>query len=488
VKSKLQQRIAQTIRDRQMLAPGDRVGVCVSGGADSVALLWLFEEMRASLGVSLCVVHLNHGLRGEAANLDENFVANLARELNVPFLVSREDVAALARRNRWNLEDAGRRARYGYFEQLVREGKCTRVAVAHTADDQAETLLARILRGTGSRGLVGIYPVRGAVIRPLLDVRREELREYLRAKDQEWREDASNLDTNRLRARLRHNLLPVLEREFAPAIVERLGNLADLLRDDEEFWRALADERLQALCSESGGTTSIAIAQLLAPLLQIAPTPKASLALSKRLILALLRKAAAGESSFDAEHVNQVLHLASESQSGRRIELPHGVNVVRVFNRLELGPRKAKSAGRGETSSAAAEHRYEYAVALPDDGAASIEVPELGVRFCLKAIDWPSTASDTKQGTEALDADRLTPPLVLRNWRPGDACRLPGKRAAQKLKRMFAEGCIGLNERKSWPVLTSTGRVAWVRGWPPAADFSARKDTRRGIVVRLEEL
>lgn len=134
------------------------------------------------------------------------------------------------------------------------------------------------------------------------------------------------------------------------------------------------------------------------------------------------------------------------------------------------------------------EIQYEYAVALPAHGAAAIEVPELGARFCLNSIDWLSTPRDTKQGAEALDADRLTPPLVLRNWRPGDACRLPGKRQAQKLKRMFAEGRISLSERKNWPVLTSTGRVAWVRGWPVPVDFSAGKETRRGIIVRLEQV
>ena len=120
-------------------------------------------------------------------------------------------------------------------QQLVRDGKCTKIAVAHTADDQAETLLARMIRGTGSRGLVGIHPVRGAIIRPVLDIRREELREYLRAKKQIWCEDASNQDTTRLRARLRHQLLPQLERDFAPAIVERLANLAALQRDEEEI-------------------------------------------------------------------------------------------------------------------------------------------------------------------------------------------------------------------------------------------------------------
>jgi tRNA(Ile)-lysidine synthase len=471
-----------------MVVPGDRIGIAVSGGADSVALLRLFEELRTDLGVSLCVAHLNHGLRGEAADGDEAFASELARELDVPFLASRQDVAALARQNHWNLEDAGRRARYGYFEQLVRDGRCTKIAVAHTADDQAETLLARIIRGTGSRGLVGIHPVRGAVIRPLLTVRREELREYLRAKGQDWREDASNQDTTRLRARLRHQLLPLIERDFAPEIVERLTNLAELQSGEEGFWNALVDERLKASLAQSRGAISISIEQLLSPLPQLAQRRDASLALSRRMILALLRQAARSESDFDAEHVHQVLHLASKSQSGRRIELPHGVQVVRVFDRLEFVPREAAAASKQSQAATAASGPYEYEIPLPAAGAAAIEVPELRARFYLKAIDWPSTPRDTKQGTDALDADRLTPPLVLRNWRPGDACHLPGKRRAQKLKEIFAERRISLGDRKNWPVLTSTGRVVWMRGWPPAADFSARVDTRRGIIVRLEEV
>jgi tRNA(Ile)-lysidine synthase len=488
VKTKLHLDILHAIRDRRMIVSGDRVGIAVSGGADSVALLRLFEDLRTELGISLCVVHLNHGLRGAEADADEAFVAGLARELDVPFLAAREDVAGLSQRNHWNLEDAGRRARYGFFEQLVRDGRCTKVAVAHTADDQAETLLARMIRGTGSRGLVGIHAVRGAVIRPLLGVRREELRDYLRAKGQMWREDASNEDTTRLRARVRHQLLPLLERDFAPGIVERLTNLAEVQSGEEEFLNALVDERLATLRGEAHGPISIDIEQLLSPLPQLAAKHDASLALSQRMILALLRQAAGGESEFDAKHVQQVLHLASKSQSGRRIELPHGVQVVRVFDRLDFVPGEAKQRATGGRAVRPTERPYEYVIALPDAGAAEIDVPELRARFYLKAIDWPSTPRDTKQETEALDADRLTPPLVLRNWRPGDACHLPGKRQSQKLKAMFAEGRISLNDRKNWPVLTSTGRVAWVRGWPPAADFSASEATRRGILVRFEEL
>jgi tRNA(Ile)-lysidine synthase len=488
MKTKLHLDILHAVRNHRMIGAGDRVGVAVSGGADSVALLRLFEDLRAELGISLCVAHLNHGLRGAEADADEAFVAGLARELDVPFLAAREDVAGLARRNHWNLEDAGRRSRYGFFEQLVRDGRCTKVAVAHTADDQAETLLARIIRGTGSRGLVGIHAVRGAVVRPLLEVRREVLRDYLRAKGQIWREDASNEDTTRLRARVRHQLLPLIERDFAPGIVERLTNLAEVQSGEEEFWNALVDERLARLRGEAHGPISICIEQLLSPLPQLAAKRDASLALSRRVILALLRRAAGGESEFDAAHVEQVLHLASKSQSGRRIEMPQGIIVTRVFDQLEFVPRQSTDPTAGGRTAQSADQPYEYKIALPEAGAASIEVPELRARFYLKAIDWPSTPRDTKQETEALDADRLTPPLVLRNWRPGDACHLPGKRQARKLKEMFAEGRISLSDRKNWPVLTSTGRIAWVRGWPPAADFSASKTTRRGILVRFEEL
>ena len=226
----------------QMIVAGDRVGVAVSGGADSVALLLLLEDLQNELGVGLCVLHLDHGLRGQASDTDAAFVADLARAHALELCSAHEDVAAEAKRNHWNLEDAGRRARNSFFERAVSQGHCTRVAVAHTADDQAETVLARIVRGTGPRGIVGIYPVRGSIVRPLLDVRRADLREYLGMKRQDWREDATNRDTTRLRARLRHELLPLLERDFNPAIVDRLSSLSAIFRDEEVFWKLIVEE------------------------------------------------------------------------------------------------------------------------------------------------------------------------------------------------------------------------------------------------------
>lgn len=214
-------------------APGERIGVAVSGGADSVALLLALLESREKLGIVLCVVHFNHKLRGRASDADEKFVQKLASQHGLEFFAAEEDIAARAKRERSNLEEVARKARYEFFEKLVREQRVAKIAVAHTADDQAETVMAHILRGTGLAGMAGIHPESGVVFRPLLGVRREELREFLRAKRQRWREDATNLDTKRMRARIRQKLMPLLEKSFQPAVVEHLCQLAEFAREDE---------------------------------------------------------------------------------------------------------------------------------------------------------------------------------------------------------------------------------------------------------------
>ncbi|MFB3095095.1 MAG: tRNA lysidine(34) synthetase TilS, partial [Candidatus Acidiferrales bacterium] len=228
--SKLAQKIERAIRRERLLAPGMKVAAGCSGGADSVALVRLLAELKGPLGIRLLVVHLNHQLRGADADADEGFVRRLAERLELEFLVRREDVAARARQRKINVEEAGRLARLEFFASLIAGGKADAVAVAHTLDDQAETVLARILRGAGTRGLAGIYPVveervpfgfaqdkrrsssKLVLVRPLLGVRRAELRDYLSEQEQAWREDATNLDRARLRNRLRLELLPQLSR------------------------------------------------------------------------------------------------------------------------------------------------------------------------------------------------------------------------------------------------------------------------------------
>ena len=240
-------RVLNTISRHAMLRAGERIGVAVSGGSDSVSLLRILHEVCKEQGIRLAVLHFNHGLRGADSEGDERFVIGLATHLGLPFFSSGGDVAGVARAKHWNLEDAGRRLRYEFFAGLVAGGRIDRVAVAHTADDQAESVLARILRGTGPSGLAAIYPVNGHVIRPLLEVRRPETRDYLQCLGQPWREDASNYDQTRLRSRLRHQVLPILEREIQPSVVAHLSRLAARSREDEAFWKAVTCMLLRSL-------------------------------------------------------------------------------------------------------------------------------------------------------------------------------------------------------------------------------------------------
>ena len=249
MRTALEQRVLDFIRESRMASAGDRVGVAVSGGADSVALLRLLESLRDELGVALVVVHFDHMLRGEESDRDASFVEEMARASGLEFVSAREDVRAAAAQNGWNMEEAARRLRYAFFDRVLSSRKATRIAVAHTADDQAETVLAHIIRGTGPTGLASIYPIvespsGGAIVRPLLPIRRAELRDYLQEREQGWREDATNADQTRLRARIRAQLLPVLESDFSPGIVQHLGDLARFAREEESFWSALVEDRL----------------------------------------------------------------------------------------------------------------------------------------------------------------------------------------------------------------------------------------------------
>jgi tRNA(Ile)-lysidine synthase len=490
--------VLQAIEHAGMLAPGDRVGVAVSGGADSVALLRLLERLCDDLGITLAVVHFNHSLRATESEGDAEFVEQLARTRGFKIVTDRQDVAAEAQRQGRNLEDMARQLRYAFFERVVHEGRATHIAVAHTADDQAETVLAHVIRGTGLTGLAGIYPVAGAVVRPLLGTRREELREYLRGIGQSWREDSTNRDTRRMRARIREQLLPLLARDFSPAIAGHLQELARFAREEERFWEALVEDRFQALVCEEDDALRIPVKALLNPLelqaaaRQLSPSAKCndSLALrvlTERLIRRLYQYVRGNRRELTAKHVEQVIDLASKPASGRSTELPGGIIVQRNFQELTFSRTAATLAAPGN-GTGHAPNVYEYVVSLPLASATTVSVPELGKRFRLKVIDWPIAESDTKSDANAIDADLLRPPLILRNWRPGDAYRPHGRRQEQKLRRMFVAGRVRSGDRTIWPVLESAGQVIWARGMPPAEDYCARHSTRLGVVIEEQAL
>jgi tRNA(Ile)-lysidine synthase len=502
----LAENILQTVRTRELVRPGQRLGVAVSGGADSVGLLLLLLELREKLGIVLSVAHLNHKLRRKASDADEKFVAKLAAKHGLVFHAENVDVAARAKRKKANLEAAGRRARYEFFARLVTESKVDLVAVAHTADDQAETVLAHILRGTGLAGLGGIHPRTESVVRPLLGVRRAELRAYLRGKKQDWREDASNQDTARMRARIRKKLLPLLEREFQSGVVEHLASLAGFAREDERFLESLAQDCCKALAKRERGVTRIAVAGLLQPLGNrdlntqgAEDTEKKEEknkeegawrfeALTKRMLRRLIEERKRGAGQTTGGHIGAVVDLARHGESGKAVQLPGGVDVRRerddlVFCANSPRPGRRMDGKRGANRSSAA--GYEYKIDF-ENGEVALRVPQAGCVFRLRVIDWVAKRGDTSKSGAVLDRDRVRLPLVLRNWRFGDKLQPAGHQKAHKLKRLLNEKRISRWQRDGWPVLTSGGVLVWARGFAVAAGFAANERTRTGILIAEE--
>jgi tRNA(Ile)-lysidine synthase len=493
----LSQRLQDVIRRSGLIREGDRVGVAVSGGADSVALLLLLIAIQKKLGITLCVLHFNHKLRGRAADSDEKFVSTLAHKYKLPFHSAAAAVKSIAKNDRANLEATARRLRYAFFSECASAHHLDKIAVAHTADDQAETVLAHILRGSGLAGLGGIHPRVEKIVRPLLSVSRADLRLYLKAHKRSWREDATNCDTTKMRARIRKKLIPLLQKEFQPRVVEHLASLSSHAREDDALLNDLADERLRVSLEIIPGGARIRIAELLpgnvqeevfARIEDRSPEQAASTGLSGRLVRLLvsrIKRAHAGNAKnnsavgeFSALHVRQVLELARHGKTGSSLPLPGNIEVRRHRDALVFCVKEAAEFTARE---------YEYKIdSLPELNG--IRVPELGCVFRFTVIDWHGQRGETRLSGQVLDGARLNFPLTLRSWRYGDRFCATGHSKPEKLKRLFNEKGIDRWQRAGWPVVVTGKDLAWSRSFGASAKFAAHDGTKTGIVIVEEKL
>lgn len=474
-------KLQRYLREHSLVRAGERVGVAVSGGADSTALLRALLELQDELGIVLSVVHLNHHLRPEA-DADQEFVTDMARRFGLVAHVASRDVAAWASAHKLGLEAAGRKLRYEFFRSLVSDGTLDKVATAHTLDDQAETVLLRLLRGAGTRGMAGVYrsvreggPTGGArarsvFIRPLLSTTRRQVEEYLHSIGQHWREDGSNQDMRYLRNRVRHQLLPMLEAEFNPGIRQVLAETAEIAAEEESDWMALVAARLPAIASPPPASAD---AEGNALLLDVRGFAAHSVALQRRL---LRRFIAPCEIHLDFEHLERLRRWLLAAECGT-LELPsHGVAVLErtregaLHLRLHLRPLGAAA------EEAAA--NYEYALPVPGE----VDVPETGLHFRARVIN----AAQAREGynpTLLLDRSATGESLTIRNWRPGERYHPKHRSGEEKLKRLLQEAHVPAGERAAWPVVTASERVVWVRGLNVAQEFALLDGATEALLI-----
>ncbi len=449
------------MRRSGLFRAGERVGVAVSGGPDSIVLLDFMTRLSRKLGLTPVVVHFNHHLRGAESDGDELFVREHARELNLEFICGEADVRALARERGGNLEATARDLRYRFFFSQFSQGRLDKVATAHTASDQAETVLLRVLRGTGTRGLGGIYPVlNGKVVRPFLNVTRPEIEAELARRGLRSRLDSSNLDSRLRRNKIRRDLLPQLKKDFNPEVISLLKELADRARDDEEVLEQLARERAHPWRAREGGEERIPFR----PLVEFPP------AIARRVLRQMVLAARGSLRGFSHRHIEALRRFVTHAQSGRRLVLPGGLGARKDFEWFILAPSLP---GTGEAE-------YAYSVKLPGE----IHVSALGVTFSFKIVGPEALRKAYNQpGMGGLDPLKLGGALTLRNWRAGDRFRPIGSQGAEKLKEFFRLRKIPFGQRKLWPVLVSGEEIVWVRGFPPASHAAASPEADRVLVI-----
>jgi tRNA(Ile)-lysidine synthase len=554
-------RLLSHIRQEELLHAGDRVGVAVSGGIDSVALLRLLLELRGELGIVPSVVHFNHKLRGEESDADEQFVGGLARERDLEFLSDGDDVAEHASRESVSVEAAARELRYGFFRHLLGEGSeggpqglkpdsnsparrgpegplfhkgsngaaesralskqrpssLGKIVTGHTLDDQAETVLMRLIRGTGVTGLSGIHPripvendegeVSGEIVRPLLTTRRRELEQYLKDIGQPWREDSTNAYHAFTRNRLRKLVVPLLEKEFNPAVAENLAELAEIARGEEEYWdnevagwmgtavhwsepdwarapvktsefvqigglgdglglkipTSRANTAREMGHPDSGDTDLRSKIDLTPWLVGNASVSRPwflseTTAVQRRVVKAIGEHAGI---PLEFKHVEEILRFAAEEgPAGRELSLPLGWKLVRHAEELLFVTPDL----REEQLPRDYEHE------LPVPGCAV--VPEIGA--VVKAHRVPADSVAEYNPDRLLDTDSLPGPLRVRNWRAGDRFWPAHTKSPKKVKELLQERHVARPERGLWPVVLSGDEIVWVRGFNTHAKYGAK--------------
>ncbi len=482
--SKFVRRVAATVARYRMIPSGDRVLLAISGGPDSVALSWALHELSqewSSFSFDMILAHFNHNLR-DGADDDEKFCGHLARQMGLKLVTGRADVAQEARQYGRSLEEAARHARYRFLEHEASRLECSRIALGHTQNDQAETLLLRLLRGSGTTGLAAMYPVRNAsMIRPMLDLKRREVMDFLHAKKIPFCLDPTNDDCSIPRNRIRHRALPFLEKEFNPALVDTLARSARLFQDEEDWMEQAASDLLHEVIST----------QEVAEELHLPASWIESLhpAMSRRVIRAALKRVRGHLRGFGLRHIDEILRLSATGKSGRQLALP-GVDCIRSFEELwfrRVQHNRHNSNRKDlefdpEILSQDSYNRYEYKLPVPG----RLEIPEAGGRIqAEELVNEGLPAASGPLVVVALPEERgKAIDLRVRSPKRGDRFQALGAPGSKALSRYLMDRRVERDRRGMVPlVVHGERRVLWVVGYGVSELSRIAPESRR--MVRL---
>ncbi len=451
----------KTIDRYHMIKPKDRILVAVSGGPDSVALLLVLLELKKEFNLSLYVAHVNHKLRGKESDQDQEFVRKLASDLKLKLYTGSFQVKKEAKKMKLSVEECAREIRYDYLNKLADKLKAQKIALGHNFDDQAETVLLRLIRGSGSLGLSGIPPVKDRIIRPLIEIKREEIEAFLEKKKIPFRVDSSNLRPDYLRNKVRLKLLPMLKKEYNPKIEEVLNRTASILRAEEKFLNQEAEKAyLKVMLREQNDKIILDSKRFFSY----------DDSLKRFMIRNCVKKLKGDLMELTFDKVESLLNLIQQGKSGKRVDLLDDIYGDITKDHLSIYKRKPQE--------------FNYSLSLPGKR----ELKKLGVIIDSEILSFSSKKNIKNQDkwTAFLDMNKLKPPLRLRSRKNGDRFTPLGMRGTKSVADFLVDAKIPRCDRDEVMLLTSQNKIAWVVGFRISEDFKVIKSTEKIIKIQIK--
>jgi tRNA(Ile)-lysidine synthase len=459
-------RFQRNIERHHLLEKGDRLIVGVSAGVDSMVLLYLLHTLRKPFDLDLIVAHVNHGLRLDESEKEADLVRKATERLSLPFEYGRFDVKAFQKAGGWSPQDAARRLRFHFFKDLLRKHGAQRIALGQNADDQVETVLLRLMRGSGLKGLKGMLPLReGRVVRPLLEVWRREIESYALGNNIPYLVDSSNLKREYVRNRIRLDLIPLIEKEIQPNVRGVILKASTIFREEDDYLDRAAEDAYQKIIHDERDALSFSASEF----------QSLHKAIQWRVVQKMLTRMMSeekGAEEGDRPEIDSVYEKLLHPSSSLRMHLPSGSFLEKRYDEVLLG--------RGKLSPTPP---FEVDLVVPGH----TPLQEIGKEVVVEemARNDQSGIFDTTPDTALLDYDCLRFPLKVRNFRPGDRFQPLGARGTQKVKEFFIDHKIPSFERPSVPFLVSGEGIVWVVGYRIDERFKITERTQRILKVQV---
>ncbi|MCT4565947.1 MAG: tRNA lysidine(34) synthetase TilS [Maledivibacter sp.] len=463
------ERFLGTIKTNNLIEKGEGVVVGVSGGPDSICLLHLLWRLRETFNINISVVHLDHQFRGEEAQKDAKYVEEFCRALGIKAFIFSYDVGKYSREKGITLEEGGRELRYQLFDKVARETSSSKIAIAQNRNDQGETVLMRLIRGSGLDGLTAIdYKRDGKIIRPLLDIDRKEIEEYCKENDLKPRIDKTNLEAIYTRNKIRLELIPYIKENFNPSIIDALWRSANLLRDDSHYLDLLTEEKLKGITIKKNEDEFS---------LDQNGFDKLNIAMKKRILRSAIREVKGNLKEVGWTHIEGILELIDRKKVGSRLDLPGHIMAQLGYNSIDV--KKSKEPQKDNK-----DYGFEYRV---DIGKTThIEALDTSVR--LDIVDkWEIRSNKKDRYTVFVDYDKIQGGLSIRNRRNGDRFKPVGMKGTKKIKNYFIDQKISKYIRDEIPLLCDEKGIIWVIGYRLSESYKVDEQTDKVIKLTYKD-